>query len=178
MAAKKPEPPPATNLSREDIERLIDVIHTKGIEEFELEQGGMRVRIVSARHSSVSVAGYMPGYQAMPSIPAGSQPAHGAGANTIAGMAAAPSEPPDDDPRYKKVTSPMVGTFYRSPSPGSKSFVEVGDKVDQDTVLCIIEAMKLMNEIKAETRGTVKKILGDNAQPVEYGQVLFVIDPD
>ena len=71
----------------------------------------------------------------------------------------------------------MVGTFYRTPTPGAKPFVEVGDQVDEDSVLCIIEAMKLMNEIKAEMRGTVKKILVDNAQPVEYGQALFLVEP-
>jgi len=71
----------------------------------------------------------------------------------------------------------MVGTFYRSPSPGAKSFAEIGDKVTEDSVLCIIEAMKLMNEVKAEVRGTIRKILVENGQPVEYGQALFLVDP-
>jgi acetyl-CoA carboxylase biotin carboxyl carrier protein len=75
------------------------------------------------------------------------------------------------------VTSPMVGTFYRAPSPDAPPFVDVGGRVGTGTVLCIIEAMKLMNELESEVEGTIAKILVENAQPVEYGQVLFLIDP-
>jgi acetyl-CoA carboxylase biotin carboxyl carrier protein len=83
----------------------------------------------------------------------------------------------EDESRLAKIASPMVGTFYRSSSPEANAFVNVGSQVDEDTVVCIIEAMKVMNEIKAETRGTVKKILVENATPVEFGQVMFLIDP-
>ncbi|MGQ9602951.1 MAG: acetyl-CoA carboxylase biotin carboxyl carrier protein [bacterium] len=79
---------------------------------------------------------------------------------------------------YLEIKSPMVGTFYRAPSPGSKPYVEVGDRVEKGQVVCIIEAMKLMNEIQSEVSGKVTKILVENAQPVEYGQTLFLVSPD
>lgn len=81
-----------------------------------------------------------------------------------------------EEKRYVTITSPMVGTFYRAPSPGAKSFVEVGDYVKPGDTVCIIEAMKLMNEIEAETEGQIVKILVENAQPVEYGQPLFILE--
>jgi len=163
---------PADGLSRQDIEKLIDIIHEKGIEEFELEQGGTRLRIVASRPAS----GVFHSASAAPPAPA---PAAAPVAQaTVQGTAASPAAEPADDPKHKKVISPMVGTFYRQPSPGAKSFAEVGDKVDENTVLCIIEAMKLMNEIKAEMRGVVRKILVENTQPVEYGQALFLIEPN
>jgi acetyl-CoA carboxylase biotin carboxyl carrier protein len=170
MTTKKPEATSKedSNLERADIERLIEVIHEKGIEEFELEQGGMRLRIVSGRKQApvVYVAAEAAPVAAPASAPAAARPA------------AAPAAPaPDADANLKKVTSPMVGTFYRAPSPTAKNFAEVGDKVTEESVLCIIEAMKLMNEIKAETRGTIRKILVENGQPVEYGQALFLVDP-
>jgi acetyl-CoA carboxylase biotin carboxyl carrier protein len=87
--------------------------------------------------------------------------------------AAAPSAEPE--PKGTVVKSPMVGTFYRSPSPGAKAFVEVGEAVKSGDTLCIIEAMKLLNEIEAEVAGEVKQVLVENGQPVEYGQPLFVI---
>jgi acetyl-CoA carboxylase biotin carboxyl carrier protein len=160
-----------SNLSRNDIERLIEVINEKGIEEFELEQGGTRLRIVSGR----AVAPPMVAGPPAAPVPAEAPPAEET--SRVPGTSATPDAQPEDDPNLKKVTSPMVGTFYRSSSPGAPPFVEVGDKVDDQTVLCIIEAMKLMNEIHAETRGVVKKILVENGQPVEYGQVLFLVEP-
>jgi acetyl-CoA carboxylase biotin carboxyl carrier protein len=92
-----------------------------------------------------------------------------------AAAAAAAAEPAPEPPAGNIVKSPMVGTFYRSPSPGSKAFVEVGQVVKPGDTLCIIEAMKLLNEIEAEVAGEVKEILLENGQPVEYGQPLFVI---
>jgi acetyl-CoA carboxylase biotin carboxyl carrier protein len=158
----------ASSLGRDDIERLIEVIHDKGIEEFELEQGGMKLRIVSSRRAVAPIImEAAPLHQVQAAAPVA----------PTATPAPAPAAPPAEDAGLKKVTSPMVGTFYRAPSPGAKSFAEVGDKVTEDSVLCIIEAMKLMNEIKAEMRGTVRKILVENGQPVEYGQALFLIDP-
>ncbi len=159
---------PEEGLTRTDIEKLIDVIHQKGIEEFELEQGGTRLRIVSAGRQGSSV----PQPTANSAVQPGPLPSQ-----EVAATSSTPGGDTEEDPNLKKVTSPMVGTFYRSPSPGSKPFVEVGDKVDEDSVLCIIEAMKLMNEIKAEMRGVVRKILVENAQPVEYGQAIYLIEP-
>ncbi|HJQ31525.1 MAG TPA: acetyl-CoA carboxylase biotin carboxyl carrier protein, partial [Pyrinomonadaceae bacterium] len=108
---------------------------------------------------------------ATPSAPAaGAQPAAEIGP-------APPPEPVKDELEedYNLITSPIVGTFYRSPSPTADPFVKVGSQVEPDTVVCIIEAMKLMNEIQAETRGTIAKILVENGQPVEYGQPLFAV---
>jgi acetyl-CoA carboxylase biotin carboxyl carrier protein len=95
-----------------------------------------------------------------------------------AAAASEPAEPPIDEEKYSTVRSPMVGTFYGAPAPDAPPFAEVGDAVKESTVLCIVEAMKLMNEIKAEMRGTVAKILVENGQPVEYNQPLFLIKPD
>jgi len=173
MATKKVEAPTA-NLSRADIEHLLDVIHAKGIEEFELEQGGVRLRVVGTRPVAAPIMMAQP-MQAYAS-PMQHAPVQQQAVSAMTAPSAAATAP-EEDPKLKKVTSPMVGSFYRSASPGSKPFVEVGDKVDGDTVLCIIEAMKLMNEIKAETRGVVKKIMVQNGQPVEYGQTLYLIDP-
>lgn len=94
-----------------------------------------------------------------------------------AASAAAPVAAPAVDDGLIEITSPMVGTFYRSPSPDSDVFVDVGSVVGGETVVCIIEAMKVMNEIKAEVKGTIKKILVDNATPVQFGQPLFLVDP-
>lgn len=171
MPAKKPETT-SDSLTRADIEKLIDVIHQKGIEELELEQGGMRLRIVSSRGVVLAPAA------AAPAPAPALAPASPTGPVPVTATSSTPAASPEDDPSLRKVTSPMVGTFYRSSSPGSKPFVEVGDKVNENSVLCIIEAMKLMNEIKAETRGVVRRILVDNAQPVEYGQALFLIAPN
>ncbi|HNM46086.1 MAG TPA: acetyl-CoA carboxylase biotin carboxyl carrier protein [Candidatus Sumerlaeota bacterium] len=174
MAGKKSEAIPAGGMSREDIERLIDVIHQKGIEEFELEQGGIRVRIVAARKNLAAPTVIHSAAHALPQvIQQAPAPAPIVGTSSTPAAAA----PAAEDANLTPVTSPMVGTFYRASSPTAKPFAEVGDKVSEDTVLCIIEAMKLMNEIKAETRGTIRKILVQNAQPVEYGQPLFLIDP-
>ncbi|MEO8377043.1 MAG: acetyl-CoA carboxylase biotin carboxyl carrier protein [Candidatus Sumerlaeota bacterium] len=171
MPGKKSEAIPAGGMTREDIERLIDVIHQKGIEEFELEQGGIRVRIVANRKAPTMVSMMQAPQQHYVPGPA---PAPG----SIVGTSSTPNAPSTpEESNLSKVTSPMVGTFYRASSPSAKPFAEVGDKVTEDTVLCIIEAMKLMNEIKAETRGTIRKVLVENAQTVEYGQTLFLIDP-
>ena len=82
-----------------------------------------------------------------------------------------------EDDNLIVVTSPMVGTFYRSPSPGAEAFVKVGDRVSKGQTLCILEAMKLMNELECEVEGTIREILVENAQPIEYGQKLFLIEP-
>jgi acetyl-CoA carboxylase biotin carboxyl carrier protein len=101
-----------------------------------------------------------------------------------AAPAAAPAvpaaEPPKQEskPRYLEVKSPMVGTYYGAPEPGAKPYLSVGDRISKGQILCIIEAMKIMNEIESEFDGTVKEILAQNAHPVEYGQVLFRIDPN
>src|SRR5262249_60325319 len=100
-----------------------------------------------------------------------------ASAAAAAAVAAAPAAPAEPASNLKPITSPMVGTFYRAPAPDADPFVEVGDVVSVGQTVCIIEAMKLMNEIEAETKGRVAQILVENAQPVEFGQKLFLIEP-
>lgn len=142
------------------LKKLIDLVQESGIAELEITEGEEKVRInrvASAAH---------PTMMAMP------QSAMPAAAPSPAVAVAAPVAA---EPEGHVVKSPMVGTFYRSPSPGSKVFVEVGQNVGAGDTLCIIEAMKLLNEIEADVGGTVKAILVENGQPVEYGQPLFIV---
>jgi len=144
------------------LKKLIDLVQESGISELEVTEGEEKVRI--AKHLAAPAP--------MSYAPAPIQ----AAAAPIAGVAAAPAENPADAlPSGHIVKSPMVGTFYRSSAPGAKPFVDVGQNVAEGEALCIIEAMKLMNEIESDASGTIKAILVENGQPVEYGQPLFVI---
>jgi acetyl-CoA carboxylase biotin carboxyl carrier protein len=144
------------------LKKLIDLVQESGISELEVTEGEEKVRI--AKHLGVAPA---PLYASPPPAPAQ--------AAISAPAAISSAEPVSDAPDGHVVKSPMVGTFYRSSAPGSKSLVEVGDVVTEGQALCIIEAMKLMNEIEADAAGTIKAILVESGQPVEYGQPLFVI---
>ena len=140
------------------------MVAESGISELEVTEENDKVRIVN-KVQTVAVAP-APVVAAPVAAPA------------VAAAPTAPAEPAVADKPVVEgttVTSPMVGTFYRSPNPGADPFVKVGDKVEAGQTLCIIEAMKLLNEIEAETSGTIKEILVDNAQPVEFGQPLFII---
>ena len=145
------------------LKTLIDLVETSGIAELEIQEGEERVRITRAPASA------QPTVMLHAAAPAAAATAAPAVTAPTAGEAAAPVE------EGHAVKSPMVGTFYRSASPGAAPFVEIGDVVAQGDTLCIIEAMKLMNEIEADASGTVKAILVENGQPVEFGQPLFVI---
>jgi acetyl-CoA carboxylase biotin carboxyl carrier protein len=147
------------------LKTLIDLVAESGIAEIEVTEGEDKVRIV--KHAQTVIAAPAPG-------PAPAVTAAAATPN-LAPAPAAAAAPPSEPAQGNVVKSPMVGTFYRSPSPGAKPFVEVGQAVKAGDTLCIIEAMKLLNEIEAEVAGEVKEILVDNGQPVEYGQPLFVI---
>jgi len=158
-----------------DLKRLIRLVQRTGIGELELNSGGRSVRIsASPANGGTLAAG------AVWAPPAGLSHAGATGTGgasvAAAGAAAAPT-PSEIASTLKPITSPMVGTFYRSPAPDADPFVEVGDVVEVGQTVCIIEAMKLMNEIEAETRGRVARILVENAQPVEFGQKLFLIEP-
>ena len=142
------------------LKKLIDLVQESGIAELEITEGEEKVRISSV------LPGVQPLYAQAPMMQAAPVPA-------VPAAAPAPEEPAE--PEGHVVKSPMVGTFYRSPSPGSKSFVEVGQNVGAGDTLCIIEAMKLMNEIETDVGGVIKAILVENGQPVEYGEPLFVI---
>ena len=145
------------------LKKLIDLVQESGIAELEITEGEEKVKIVKGGHVSVSAV-----------APA---PVAPIGARAPAPAAAAPA-PAAEAPAGQEghvVKAPMVGTFYRSPSPDAKAFVEVGQTVKEGDTICIIEAMKLMNEIEADASGTVKAILVENGQPVEYGQPLFIL---
>ena len=151
----------------DDIRKLIELMEEKGLAELELKNRVGEVRLVrSVASASVAAEAFV---SASPVIPAAPQAAAAPPA-----VAPAPESPLE---LGATIPSPMVGTFYRSPSPESEAYVEVGSVVEKGDVVCIIEAMKMMNEIQAEERGRITGILVDNAQPVEYEQPLFVIEP-
>ena len=158
----------------EFIERLIQVFDGSSVDSLEIERGGTRVKLSKT-----------PPTASAPFVLAG-------GSEGLAARApAAPSAPPQTEPTPRltersaqpsareliEVTSPMVGTFYRAPAPDAPAYVEVGKRVSPGDTLCIIEAMKLMNELLCEVSGTITEVCVENAQPVEYGQVLFRVDP-
>ena len=145
------------------LKTLIELVETSGIAELEIQEGEERVRITRALapqpHTLMMHAPTAPPPAAVAAAPA----------------AVAPVPAPVEEPSGHVVKSPMVGTFYRAGSPGGKPFVEVGDPVKEGDTLCIVEAMKLMNEIEADASGVVKAVLVENGQPVEFGQPLFLL---
>jgi acetyl-CoA carboxylase biotin carboxyl carrier protein len=147
------------------LKKLIDLVEESGIAELEITEGEEKVRI-----SRVASAGTLQ-FMQQPAMPHQAPPAYSAGSSTPPPM---PVEV-EEVITGTTIKSPMVGTFYRAASPGAKVFVEVGQTVNAGETLCIIEAMKLLNEIEAETSGVVKAILVENGQPVEYGEPLFII---
>ena len=155
------------------LKTLIDLISESNVHELEITEAEGTVRIVKGPPvGTAPQVQYVSAPQPQQTIQvSGSAPA----AAPVAAAAPAPAPAPAEDAGHK-VTSPMVGTFYRSSSPGSKPFVEVGDSVNAGDTLCIIEAMKILNEIEADKSGVVKKVCCDNGQGVEYGQALFIIE--
>lgn len=149
------------------LKTLIDLVAESDISELEVTEGEGKVRIVKSQPQYTMA---MP-QQMMQHAPAMTAPA----AATAATAAAADTPPPPVDAGHK-VESPMVGTFYRAPSPGASNFVEIGSTVKEGQTICIIEAMKLLNEIECDKSGVVKAILVENGQPVEFGQALFIIE--
>jgi len=149
------------------LKTLIELVETSGIAELEIQEGEERVRITRSVATPAGHGIAQPQLVAVGAAPAGGGPA------TTAGGSTETAAPPVDEGHVVK--SPMVGTFYRAATPGSKPFVEIGDQIEEGATLCIIEAMKLMNEIEADKAGVVKAILTENGQPVEFGQPLFVI---
>lgn len=154
------------------LKTLIDLVAESNISELEITEGDGQVRIVKAPPPPPAPISYhaMPAPM-MPQVPVAPAPAAPAPAPAAGEAAAAPAVP-----EGHVVLSPMVGTFYRAPSPGAPPFVEIGQAVSKGQTLCIIEAMKLLNEIESDVAGTVKAILVENGQPVEYGQPLFLIE--
>ena len=154
---------------------LIEAVDTSGIDTFELHRAGTKIRI-SKTPPPISVASA----PAVATLPAAAMPAAlPAPESTVGTTAAAASAPVSAAPETNlvEVKSPMVGTFYRAPAPEAPAYVEVGSVVKKGQTLCILEAMKLMNELECDTDGVIRAILVENADPVEYGQVLFRIEP-
>jgi acetyl-CoA carboxylase biotin carboxyl carrier protein len=149
-----------------DIKAIMDLMKKNSVSEFELERQEFKIRLKRGgngvnppvQYDEPTVMSYAPTTPAL-------------------ATAAAPTSPTPPPSNELEVKSPMIGTFYRAPSPESASYVEVGTEVNADTVVCIIEAMKVMNEIKAEVKGVVTQVLVENAKPVEFGQPLFKVRP-
>jgi acetyl-CoA carboxylase biotin carboxyl carrier protein len=166
-----------------DLKEILRILEEQDITEFELEQDGVKLRV--CRTSTAAAPSHPVSYSAVASA-AGGNPTPGslpapsaavAAAGASEGAAAAPGAAADDGPGGTLVKSPIVGTFYRSPDPNAPPFVSVGDRVKVGQVLCIVEAMKLMNEIEAEIAGEILKIHPENGQPVQYGDPLFTVLP-
>jgi acetyl-CoA carboxylase biotin carboxyl carrier protein len=150
------------------IKKLIKLVEHSEVDEIEIEEEGKKIRIARSRNHNESHAISLPPFAQAP-VPQAVVPAE--------------SNPPQQQPssqepenQYHEIRSPIVGTFYRAPSPDADPYVEVGQQVKVGTVLCIVEAMKLMNEIESDVDGVVAKIMAENGKPVEYNQVLFLIE--
>jgi acetyl-CoA carboxylase biotin carboxyl carrier protein len=173
-------------MNQKEIKELIDFLIDKDIAEFELERGDVKLRVKRAGAQAppqvVTVAAPLP-VAAAPIVAASSVAAPVAPTTTPSQAPASPvvasvvAPEAEDESGWLVVKSPIVGTFYASPSPGAPPFVKVGDTVSVGQVLCIVEAMKLMNEIESDHAGAVAKIYVTNGQPVEYGQKLFAVKP-
>lgn len=167
-------------MNQKELKELIDFLIEKDISEFELERGDVKVRIKRGGDTAAPVITHTVPIAPVPmSVPIAAAPtplvAHATAPPAVPPPAAAP--PAEVEEELHQVKSPIVGTFYEAPSPGSLPFVKPGDQVAAGQVLCIIEAMKLMNEIESDASGEVVKVLAKNGQPVEYGQALFAIRP-
>lgn len=149
-----------------DIRRIVELMKSNDLTEFSMKDEDFELSMKRGGNQQVVVAA--PGAASLMAAPTAAMPAV---IPATDGLAA------DEDEDLIEIPSPIVGTFYRKPAPDAESFVKVGSEVTEDTVVCIIEAMKVMNEVKAEVKGVIKKILVDDATPVQYGQSLFLVDP-
>lgn len=149
----------------ENLNELIRIFESSGLSEIEIEENGRRMRLQKPSPAAVPLPALAPQIAHVP------QTAETASAPTETEEAAA-------DPGVKTIESPMVGTFYSGPAPGEPSFVKIGDRVDENHTVCIVEAMKLMNEVVSKFAGVVEKVLVENGQPVEFGQALFLVRVD
>jgi acetyl-CoA carboxylase biotin carboxyl carrier protein len=157
-------------MNQKELKELIEFLIEKDIAEFELERGDVKVKIKRAgKHSAVQALPEMP-FVAVPIA----QPAVPSLAPSPLPTPSTPIESPPEE-NFHIVKSPIVGTFYEAPSPGAPPFVKIGDSVEVGQILCIVEAMKLLNEIESDVAGEIVKKMGSNGQPIEYGQELFAI---
>ena len=180
MDQPKPAAKEATTLDLKQIRQIVALMAENDLSYFHLEQEGAKISL--RRGSDFEAAKEL--LKAMPvapapqmaishGVPAPSAPVHAVSHAPSPTAAPAADASTLSDPSGPSITSPMVGTFYRSPGPGEAAFVKVGDPVDENTTVCIIEAMKVMNEIKAEARGVIARVLAEDGKPVQYGQPLF-----
>ena len=151
----------------EQIRAIIAMMKDNDLSEFSMEQDGLKIRIKRGPEGFQQTVTIPP-----PALPPVTAPASVKALAPAEAQASLPAEAPEE---IKYITSPMVGTFYRAPSPDAPPYGEVGQSVDEESVVCIIEAMKVMNEIKAEIKGVITEVLVDNAKPVEFGQKLFAV---
>jgi acetyl-CoA carboxylase biotin carboxyl carrier protein len=156
----------------DEIERILELMRAHDLIEFELEGDGLKVRVRKGSSAAPPVTHHLP---AGPPMPLADVPAAPRQAPVVQQAFAAPVPADDTELELAVVKSPIVGTFYRSSEPGAASFVDVGDRVKKDQVLCIIEAMKLMNEITSEYEGEIVSVYVENGKPVQYGERLFAI---
>ena len=163
--------PAKHTMNLKELKELIEFLIEKDIAEFELERGDVKVRIKRGGDQILSSVSHTPSHPS----PIGAAPGSSTVPATAALAAPSPERVPAAEEKLHSVRSPIVGTFYESPSPGSPPFVKVGDKVEVGQLLCIVEAMKLMNEIESDVQGEIVKKVATNGQPIEYGQELFVI---
>jgi acetyl-CoA carboxylase biotin carboxyl carrier protein len=164
-------------MNQKELKELIEFLIEKDIAEFELERGDVKVRIKRGASGQTVVHTHSePRFYAVPPAP-GATPESGAAPAAVPAPAPPPPAAPAPEEGLHTVKSPIVGTFYEAPSPGAPPFVKVGDTVEVGQVLCIVEAMKLLNEIESDVAGEIVKKLAVNGQPIEYGQELFVIRP-
>lgn len=156
------------------IKKLIKLLDESGIDEIEIEEEGKKVRVSKAHYNSSVPQVFYPQFISQPQV----APQPSASQKTDPSPAAEPPPAPKpEEKKYHEVRSPIVGTFYRAPAPNADPYVQAGSVVQQGTVLCIIEAMKLMNEIESDVSGKIVQILVENGKPVEYNQPLFLIEP-
>jgi acetyl-CoA carboxylase biotin carboxyl carrier protein len=150
-----------------DIKAIIDLMKKNSITEFELERQDSKIRLKRGTNGGAPVVQYdeLATVSSVPVLP------------PVAGVPAQVGSPPVPATNEIEVKSPMIGTFYRAPSPEAASYVDIGAEIHPDSVVCIIEAMKVMNEIKAEVKGVITQVLVENAKPVEFGQPLFKVRP-
>jgi acetyl-CoA carboxylase biotin carboxyl carrier protein len=156
-----------------DIKAIIDLMKKNSVSEFEMEKEDFKIKLKRSPSGGPANTG---GFEEAPAMNYAPAPAIGQSAQA-ASVSSAPASGALAGTSEQEIKSPMIGTFYRSPSPEAGSYVEVGTEVNPETVVCIIEAMKVMNEIKAEAKGVITQVLVENAKPVEFGQPLFKIRP-
>lgn len=159
-----------------EIQNLIKFVAKSGASEVKLEMGDVKITIRTGTGNDTTIVQQLPVATSVPAQPV-TEVVQNAPAAAEPAASQAPATPAQDDSKYVTIKSPIIGTFYRKPSPDKPVFVEVGDTVSEGDVLCVIEAMKLFNEIESEVSGKIVKVLVDDSSPVEFDQPLFLVDP-